>query len=337
MVEKGTNKIDIRNSDNELPENGVHKYVDDDDFQKILRSLAEKLQKRTIYKLDLDKDDFITACIAEINELLYGRQIENIYEHTIAKVTAEDSGRIGVREGKTRNIKSNVEDAIVQKSDFELANIIMYHTTLPRFAIFRILKGVEKRILLSNQDILDMAVKRIRYKLNAAKADSLTSYEVINSYEFNDSLIFEADVINEEMLEKEKRVFQSSESERRAVNRFYRTDSDGEYEFAERLDEDVNVLLYTKIKKGGFVIDTPYGNYTPDWAVVYKQDDGEVRLYFIVETKFQKEWKDLDDVEQLKIKCGTLHFAAIANTTTDKVRFAWANSYEDFEAKAGGA
>lgn len=41
------------------------------------------------------------------------------------------------------------------KSDFEIANYIMYHTMLPRLAIFKILQGVEKRELLDNQDILD--------------------------------------------------------------------------------------------------------------------------------------------------------------------------------------
>ena len=211
----------------------------------------------------------------------------------------------------------------------------MYHTSLPRFAIFRILSGVEKKILLSNQDILDMIIKRIIYKLNEAKADAIRSYEVINGYEFDDKLIFEADSISEEMLEAEKKVYQSREIERRAVNKFYRVDSDGEYDFAENLDDDPNVLLYTKLKKGGFVIDTPYGNYSPDWAVVYKQANGEIKLYFIVETKFAKEWKDLTPVEQLKIKCGILHFRAVATTSSDKLKFDWVNSYENFKEKAG--
>ncbi|MEI3509704.1 MAG: hypothetical protein V8Q22_03170 [Anaerostipes sp.] len=41
------------------------------------------------------------------------------------------------------------------KSDFEIVNFIMYHTMLPRLAIFKILKGIKKRNLLNNQDILD--------------------------------------------------------------------------------------------------------------------------------------------------------------------------------------
>lgn len=48
------------------------------------------------------------------------------------------------------------------------------------------------------------------------------------------------------------------------------------------------MLLFTKLKKGGFVIDTPYGSYSPDWAVVCRKDslkDSAIGIYFIVETK----------------------------------------------------
>jgi type III restriction enzyme len=334
MIEKGTNKIDIKNGDNDPIENGVHAYVTEDNFFKIFRSLSEKLSKRTIYHLDLDKDVFVADCVSEINELLAGRSVKNVYEVTSAGVQTEDSGRIGIGDAKTRTVDSNAEENIVQKSNFELVNTIMYHTNLPRFAIFRILSGIDKIILMSNQDILDFVIKRIKLKLADAKAKAINGYEVINGYEFDDKLIFEADNINEEMLEAEKKVYQTKESERRAVNKFYRVDSDGEYDFAESLDDDPNVLLFTKIKKGGFVIDTPYGNYSPDWAIVYKQGDGEIRLYFIVETKFAKEWSDLTDVEQTKIKCGTLHFKAVAATTRDSIRFDWANSYQNFKNKA---
>ncbi|WP_290441146.1 hypothetical protein [Clostridium algidicarnis] len=122
---------------------------------------------------------------------------------------------------------------------------------------------------------------------------------------------------------------------RKAVNEYYKFDSDGELKFAEALDDDPNVILFTKIKKGGFVIATPYGNYSPDWAVVYKSTEGKTELYFIVETKIDKEWKDLSDVEQLKIHCGITHFETIAKNTKESVKFNWANSYNDFKEKFG--
>ena len=78
----------------------------------------------------------------------------------------------------------------------------------------------------------------------------------------------------------------------------YKMDSKGEKEFAEKLEENDNVILFTKLKKGGFVIDTPYGHYSPDWAVVCRKDgieQGAVGIYFIVETKAGKQKENLTD------------------------------------------
>lgn len=33
--------------------------------------------------------------------------------------------------------------------------------------------------------------------------------------------------------------------------------------------------MFTKLKKGGFVIDTPYGNYSPDLAIICRKDGVE--------------------------------------------------------------
>ncbi|QGG48038.1 type III restriction enzyme, res subunit [Heliorestis convoluta] len=91
------------------------------------------------------------------------------------------------------------------------------------------------------------------------------------------------------------------------------------------------MLLYTKIRKGGFVIDTPYGEYSPDWAVIRKGENNKARLFFIVETKIDKIERDLSEVEKTKIKCGKLHFKAVAQD----VQFKQAKNYDDFLQKIG--
>lgn len=334
MIEKGTHKITVGNGDIEPVENGVCSYVSEDTFLKIFNSLSEKLAMRTIYKLELDKDEFIQATIDEINYIFQYKKFKTQYEVESGSGEFHDTGKFGMTESKIKVLNDYSMDNIQEKSDFELTNYIMYHTNLPRFAILKILWGIENKILLSNQDLLDLATRRIVYKLNEAKANSIRSYEVINGYQFDTKTIFEADNIDDDMLQEVKKVYQTNETSRRALNKFYRTDSEGEYDFAESLDDDPNVELFTKLKKGGFVINTPYGNYSPDWAVVYRENDA-LKLYFIVETKFEKEWKDLTDVEQLKIKCGTLHFKAINEITADSIKFNWANSYEHFKQQFG--
>jgi type III restriction enzyme len=105
------------------------------------------------------------------------------------------------------------------------------------------------------------------------------------------------------------------------------TQKDGEYEFARSLDEDRDVLLFTKLKKGGLVIDTPYGGYSPDWAIIHRFNEDSAKLYFIIETKCDKEEKNLTEVEKVKISCTKKHFEKIG---TDII-FDWVNGYKKFK------
>lgn len=72
-------------------------------------------------------------------------------------------------------------------------------------------------------------------------------------------------IVNEDEI---KYLFTPNPAHKKAMNLKYKFDSEGEWKFAKALDDDPNVMLYTKLKKGGFVLETPAGNYSPDWAIV---------------------------------------------------------------------
>lgn len=55
---------------------------------------------------------------------------------------------------------------------------------------------------------------------------------------------------------------------------------------------------------------TPLGGYTPDWAVLVEDGDGE-RLYFVAETKSTAFLDDLRNIERAKVACGRAHFSAL--------------------------
>lgn len=69
-------------------------------------------------------------------------------------------------------------------------------------------------------------------------------------------------------------------------------DSEGtEKTFAEDLEANEAVKVYAKLP-AWFKVPTPLGTYNPDWAVLIDQD-GEEKLYFVVETKSSEWWDDL--------------------------------------------
>ena len=336
MIQKGTRKIEITNGDNAPYDNGVRAYVTQGEFEKIYLGLRKNLMQRSIYKFKIDKDAFIDDCISRINHSLLYKKAKNEYKVETGRAKFNTSQMFVMEELPYGDKELEVEISSDQKSDFEIANFIMYHTMLPRLSIFKILQGVTKRELLNNQDILDEVTQLIKGILNDTKASNITSYEVINGYELDERNIFELDTITEADFEQEWRVFKAKSDRSSAMNEYYKLDSEGESKFAHKLENNENVLLFTKLKKGGFVIDTPYGNYSPDWAVVCRKEalkDPSIGRYFIVETKAGKTWADLTDVEKNKIHCGELHFKAVSDDT----KFDWVNGYEDFVNKFGVA
>ena len=83
-------------------------------------------------------------------------------------------------------------------------------------------------------------------------------------------------------------------------------DSTVESRFAIALDDDPDVKMFFKLPSR-FKVDTPIGSYNPDWAV-YVETDGVKKLYFVIETKGSSEQLDLRQSEDLKIRCGKVHF-----------------------------
>ncbi len=87
-------------------------------------------------------------------------------------------------------------------------------------------------------------------------------------------------------------------------------DSDTEARFAEQLEKNLAIKVYAKLP-GWFTVPTPLGTYNPDWALLVEQDGNE-RLYFVVETKSGLFTDDLGDKESAKIECGKAHFVALS-------------------------
>jgi len=101
------------------------------------------------------------------------------------------------------------------------------------------------------------------------------------------------------------------------------TDSKVERKFAEELEGHKEVSVYAKLPKG-FLINTPVGNYNPDWAIVFNEKAIKY-VYFIAETKGSLDSLELREVEKAKIECAKKHFSTISDNT---VKYDVVDSYE---------
>ncbi len=233
------------------------------------------------------------------------------------------------------NAESQIEDSssyaavYSHRPLFEIINVIMFNTMLPRLAIIKIINGLSdnSRNKINNQDYLEETIAIIKKTLTEFKSEKFEKAELISGIGALEKDIFEVDkIVNESEI---RYLFTPNPSHRRAMNLKYKFDSLGEWKFANSIDSDPNVLMYTKLKKGGFILDTPAGNYSPDWAIVYQGKDNKLAMYFIAETKCDKDYGDLNAEEKIKIKCAKSHFEAVNDSMEETVKYAWVNAYKD--------
>jgi len=90
-------------------------------------------------------------------------------------------------------------------------------------------------------------------------------------------------------------------------------------------DDNDDVEFFLKLPRW-FVIETPVGKYTPDWALMLKK---EKKLYFVAETKSTADPTKRRAVENQKIECGKKHFAELKD-----IHFTEATKLEDVERAA---
>lgn len=84
-------------------------------------------------------------------------------------------------------------------------------------------------------------------------------------------------------------------------------DSEIEREFARKLDQREDIRLFVKLPSW-FLIDTPIGQYNPDWAIL--KHNGKA-LYLARETKGTRDFLKLRTTEADKVRCGAKHFETL--------------------------
>ena len=105
-------------------------------------------------------------------------------------------------------------------------------------------------------------------------------------------------------------------------------DSPNEERFCKELELNAAIKVYTKLP-GWFHVPTPLGSYNPDWAVVVQDENGDDRLYFVVETKGSAVLSDLRPAESMKVACGKAHFDALREAGSS-AQYVVAGDFDDF-------
>jgi len=257
----------------------------------------EKIKHKTTYSVDFETEELVFNCVNALKKDLDIKTPKLLY--TKAGIAIEASG-VNVNEKGFMVVHS-------EKHEIALPDIVTFlqnETFLTRRTIVRIL--IESKTLdqfkRNPQEYMEETLKIINYELNQMLIDGIR-YTKLGEY-YNQELFEE----NELFGYLEENLLERCNSDRSVLDHII-YNSDIEKEFAEELEIDEEVLVYTKLP-GWFKINTPIGTYNPDWAVLL-ECDGEKKLYLVVETKGGTSKGSLRPSEAAKIECGKKHFQAL--------------------------
>lgn len=306
------------------PGNGRKRRIGNFDADRFANSrfkeLWEQINVRSVYTVDFSSDELIEKSIEQIDLHLNVTEI-HIQVTTGAMEQIRDREALetasAMTQGKT--IRKSVHEAVSKSVKYDLIGDLVKETGLTRSTIIRILKGISPgKFLLFRVNPEEFIIK-VASIINDCKAIAVIkkiSYSPTD--QTFDTDLFTVDevrgVVGDNAMESEKSLYD-----------LVVIDSKGtEMDFAKQLESNTDVEVYTKLPRG-FYINTPMGQYNPDWAIVFRE--GSVKhVYFIAETKGSMREVDLRETEKSKIACARRHFASLSNSA---VKYDVVNSYND--------
>lgn len=279
------------------------------DKDENFRGLWERIAKKTRYQVKVNTERLIESCIAAIGGFRLDKPQIRV-ERVGIDINRSGVGGIvlGSEQGPGRAAQIRIIDCIEQ---------IKAETKLTRATVAEILlKAGNIQAFLNNPERFCFEVTRIiKEKLMIDYVEQI-SYELISESYKTEQF--------ETMSSYKDSVIKVDHSIYDAIVH----DSEIERQFALSLDGDERIKLFVKLP-GWFKVETPVGEYNPDWAIVtVKRDlqgnESNEKVYFVIETK--GDINNLRPTEKAKIESAKKHFEVI------KVNYREVESYKEFVA-----
>ncbi|MCA9407179.1 MAG: DEAD/DEAH box helicase family protein [Candidatus Omnitrophica bacterium] len=306
ILKKITGKLNIKNADDKkIISLNKAVYLSDD-----FKELWDRIKYKTTHRVDFNVDELIAECSKEIKENLIVGRAKIVYQKGKTEIT---KGGVSISEVRESMVVYGARDYVLP----DVVGYLQNETNLTRKTIVDILIKSERLEDFKNnpQKYIDEVGQIIKRTMRRFIVDGIKYQKIGDAFYWSQEL-FESEelfgYLEKNMIESTKSIYDHT---------VY--DSDIESSFAKEFEKSDDIKLYAKLP-GWFKVETPLGNYNPDWAVVIERD-GKEKLYFVVESKGSLFTDALRPIEKAKINCGKAHFKAL---DTD-VKFAVANKYEN--------
>ncbi|KVN61219.1 type III restriction-modification system endonuclease [Burkholderia stagnalis] len=263
------------------------------------RALWDRIKHRTVYRVQFDNAKLVQDCAAALRDApevararLQWRKAEiDIGKAGVEAIEVAGAGTVLIDEGALL-----LPDLLTELQD---------RTQLTRRSLATILadSGRLDDFRLNPQQFIALAADAI----NRCKRLALVSG--IAYRKLGDRHVHALESFESEALTGYLRNLRTDA--RKATHEAVVCETDAERAFADALEAHDAVKLYAKLPRW-FDVPTPLGSYHPDWAVLAEQD-GDARLYFVVDTPRSADDDAPREHERAKLACGDAHFRALAD------------------------
>ncbi len=257
-------------------------------------ALWNKINHRTTYAVEYKTEKLITNAIEAIETMEPIEPVKVSYREDL--LTVENKGVT------TENIRGNESEIEYTGGLPDIIAYLQKETELTRKTLVQILSKTNRLVefAINPQKFMDAVGRIIKRELHKLMIDGI-KYEKLTEgmTEWSMQLFKDREVLSylNNRLDVENSVYDAV---------VY--DSEVERKFAEDLDKREDIKLFVKLPSW-FKIETPIGEYNPDWAMVKCDDE---TIYLVRETKGTKDFEKLRNSEAEKIRCGRKHFESLA-------------------------
>jgi type III restriction enzyme len=262
----------------------------------LFKNLWDRVSLKAKYIVNLDESKFIEKCIKEIQKIEIKEPEISIIKIKVDKIKPEGTEEKFIKEASEKMEITKV---------FNLIKFIESETNLTKRTILEILKGSNNLnlLFLNPQQYAEKVTEVIKECKKTSEVNGIQYVDLNESYGID---LFREEVASygQYVLKVQKSIYDGIIKE-----------SNIEEEFAKALDKDSRIKLFIKLPDE-YKIETPAGNYTPDWAIIVErvQDNDskkEEKIYFVVENKGTNNVYELRPEEKIKIESAEKRFKSI--------------------------
>ena len=283
--------------------------------QEGIPGAVEPIHQKAVYSVHFETAELIAKCVATLDAELKVAPLQYVIERgqqtaetTFEALQAGEAFRL--EQTQTARLSASVHSAV----QYDLIGKLAKETTLTRATIGAILQQIKPSVFgyyrVNPEDFLRVAARLVNEQKATVIVEHLTYCATDETYGI--------DLFTQQPKQDLSKAVKTDHH----IYDYVFTDSETELRFVQLLDAGTDIEVYAKLPKS-FSIPTPVGDYTPDWAIAFKQ--GTVKhIYFIAETKGGVTSMEFRKIEESKITCAQKFFAKI---TSDQVKYAVVDSY----------